>query len=58
MNDDELRNLYAAFIMHALIGRGQRSWAHETVANAFEVADKMVNKAKEYRRNSDGTYSE
>ena len=58
MSDEELRNLYAAFIMHALIGRGRPSWSHETVDNAFKTADVMVNKAKEYRRNSDGTRSE
>ena len=54
-----LRNLYAAVVMHALIGRGRLgNGADETIVEAFTIADKMVNEATELRRNSDGTYSE
>jgi hypothetical protein len=56
MNYEELRNLYAAVVMHALIGRGNLGNGAEATAElSFEIAEYMIKVA---RRNSDGTYSE
>ena len=54
-----LRNLYAAVVMHALIGRGRLgNGAEETIVEAFTIADKMADEATEHRPNSEGTYHE
>ena len=56
MNYEDLRNLYAAVVMHALIGRGNLGNGAEATAElSFEIAEYMIKVA---RRNSDGTYSE
>jgi hypothetical protein len=54
-----LRNLYAAVVMHALIGRGRlANGADETIVAAFDIANKMTKEATEQRPNCDGTNAE